>query len=93
MRVKLVIFSWFCDGLYIFGLLLKEPSFAGSQKVDISQIPVCFHSNGTTRVVVFVCRSTERPPWILLGLYRLAAVVAANSLIDRLNGLVRSSIH
>jgi len=44
-------------------------------------------------VVVFVRRSTERPPWILLGLYRLAAVVAANSLIDSLNGLVRSSIH
>jgi len=62
-----LVLRWF---KYIFGVLLKEPSFAGSQKVDISQTPVCFHSNRTTRVVVFVRRS---PPWTLLGPYCLSS--------------------
>ena len=64
--------------------------FAGCRKIDISQTPVRFHSNGTTRVVVFVRHSSERPPWTPLGPYCLAAVVAVICHVDSSNVFARS---
>jgi len=66
--------------------LCKRLSLLDLSGVDISQTHVCYYSDGTARVIVFVRSTVEG------GRYSLAAVVAI-SLVDRLNRPVRSRSH
>jgi len=66
--------------------LCKRLSLLDLSGVDISQTHVCYYSDGTARVIVFVRSTVEGVR------YSLAAVVAI-SLVDRLNRPVRSRSH